>query len=253
MSFRRFSPFGILLGSLILLSLAAWTAPGAVRAPLDEGSPTATPTLKPPPDESWVIVDLPPDASQAQYGAEVWRLVCSACHGDRGQGLTAEWRSTWAPQDQNCWQSKCHGYNHPPDGFLLPYSPTVVGDNVLAHYGTALDLYDYILRYMPWHDPNSLPEKDVWAVTAHVLALNGINPGPELDAASAARIQLGGPPAPTPTPEETTAGPAAPEQSPLPPQPAPPQEPRTFPPLLLAGGAALLAALVILWVRQRRS
>ncbi|NPV77375.1 MAG: hypothetical protein HPY59_13515 [Anaerolineae bacterium] len=252
MAFRRFSPFGFLLGSLIFLSLAAWTTPDAVKSPLQEGGLTATPTLKPPPEKSWVIIDLPPDASQAQYGAEIWRLVCSACHGDRGQGLTAEWRSTWGHQDQNCWQSKCHGYNHPPDGFLLPYSPTVVGDNVLTHYGTVLDLYDYILRYMPWHDPNSLPEKDIWAVTAHVLALNGIDPGPELNAAQAARISLGGPLALARTPEEIAAGPLAPERSAVPLQPAPPQEPRTFKLLLLAGGAVLLAALATLWVRRRR-
>jgi len=44
----------------------------------------------PPTPESWITVDLPEDATQLQYGAEVYRLVCSACHAYDGTGLTDE-------------------------------------------------------------------------------------------------------------------------------------------------------------------
>ncbi len=91
------------LGAAVLLgSCQATKAPSLPTAgPATIGAPTAAP-----PTHEWVLVDLPASATQLQYGAEVYRLVCSACHGDHGQGLTDAWRATWAPSDQNCWQSK---------------------------------------------------------------------------------------------------------------------------------------------------
>jgi len=147
-----------------------------------------TPT---PPTREWVLVNLPADATQLEYGAEVYRLVCSACHGDHGQGLTGAWRATWAPSDQNCWQSKCHGPSHPPDGFVLPVAPAISGSGALSAFATAQDLHDFVQVSMPWQNPNSLTEKDSWSATAYVLKLNGIYPGPQLGAATAVGIRLG--------------------------------------------------------------
>lgn len=158
----------------------------AATRPASTVNPTATP-----PTREWVLVDLPADATQVQYGAEVYRLVCSACHGDRGQGLTDAWRATWAPKDQNCWQSKCHGANHPPDGFVLPVAPAIAGAGILAGFGDAQALHDFIQSEMPWQNPNSLTEKDSWSATAYVLKLNGIDPGPSLSPATAAGIRIG--------------------------------------------------------------
>ena len=133
---------------------------------------------------------MPPNASQLQYGAELYRLVCQDCHGDRGQGLTAEWRSTWAPADQNCWQAKCHSESHPVDGFVLPVAPPIVGQAVMNRFATASDLYELIQYEMPWYRPGSLTEKDAWAATAYVLKLNQIDPGPMLNSETASRILL---------------------------------------------------------------
>ena len=105
--------------------------------------------------------------------------MCSACHAHSGEGLTDAWRATWDPEDQNCWQSKCHAANHPPDGFELPIAPAVVGRQALAPFQTATDLHDYIQARMPWQEPNSLTEEEGWAVTAYVIKLNRMNP-PEL-------------------------------------------------------------------------
>lgn len=140
-------------------------------------------------EESWVIVDLPPDASQLEYGAEVYRLVCKACHGDKGQGLTDDWRAQWAPEDQNCWQSKCHAANHPPDGFSMPIAPAVVGPP-LQMFATAQDLYNYIHANMPWHNRGSLTEKESWSVTAYILKINDVDPGPLLSTETASQIPL---------------------------------------------------------------
>lgn len=151
---------------------------------------TAFPAAAMPPTREWVLVDLPASATQLQYGAEVYRLVCSACHGNQGQGLTDAWRATWAPSDQNCWQSKCHGPSHPPDGFQLPIAPAIAGSGTLSGFRSALDLHALIQYEMPWQNPNSLTEKDTWSVTAFVLEMNGIDPGPGLGPATAAKIHL---------------------------------------------------------------
>lgn len=184
-----FLPLLASLALVVMLGVSSWSSPGTI-IPLQDATPSADPaTTITPEEDSWIIVDLPPDATQLEYGTEVYRLVCKACHGDKGQGLTDDWRAQWNPRDQNCWQSKCHGGNHPPDGFYLPMSPAVVGPP-LQMFGTALDLYNYIHTYMPWHDPGSMTQKDSWSVTAYILKMNNIDPGPDLNPNTASEIRL---------------------------------------------------------------
>lgn len=187
----RFLPF---FGILILLPLSWYASqtPGSIQVTSTQ-TKTETAPMAPmmlPTSESWLTVDLPEDATQLQYGSEVYRLVCSACHAYDGTGLTDEWRATWGEESQNCWQSKCHALSHPPDGFYLPKAPPVVGPVIPALFETANDLYEYIYHKMPWHNPESLTEEEAWSVTAFVLVLNEIDPGPLLDAESAPNIRL---------------------------------------------------------------
>jgi cytochrome c5 len=174
----------------IMLGVSSWVSPGTI-VPLQQATATLPPEVPvmPPEEDSWIIVDLPPDSTQLEYGAEVYRLVCKACHGDKGQGLTDDWRAQWAPEDQNCWQSKCHGGNHPSDGFYMPMSPAVVGPP-LVMFDTALDLYNYIHIYMPWHDRGSMTVKESWSVTAYILKINNIDPGSDLNPGTASQIRL---------------------------------------------------------------
>ena len=182
-------PVLVVLSLIIVLAISSWISLGTI-APLQQATPTSMPAATiPPTEDSWVIVDLPEDATQLEYGKEVYRLVCKACHGDKGQGLTGDWRAQWEPEDQNCWQSKCHALNHPPDGFYMPQVPAVVGQPI-RDFGTALNLYYYNHNYMPWHDRGSMTEKESWSVTAYILKINGIDPGFELNAESAAQILL---------------------------------------------------------------
>ena len=171
----------------ILFGVSSWTSPDTI-VPLQQATATVLPEYTPT-EDSWIIVDLPPGSTQLEYGAEVYRLVCKACHGDKGQGLTDDWRAQWAPKDQNCWQSKCHAANHPPDGFYMPMSPAVVGPPVMI-FDTALDLYSYTHNYMPWHDRGSMTEKESWSVTAYILKINNIDPGPDLNSTTASQIRL---------------------------------------------------------------
>lgn len=157
------SPLFVIL-LFVVVGLVIWArANSTASSPLLLPAATASPTQK-----SWLILpDLPSTATQADVGAEIYRLVCSSCHGNRGQGLTDEWRAEWNPQDQNCWQSKCHAANHPPEGFILPhYVPPVIGPGTLSRFETTLDLYNYVRITMPWHDPNSLLESEYWQLTA---------------------------------------------------------------------------------------
>jgi len=144
-------------------------------------------------EASWIFLDDSfAESPQVEAGAEIYRLVCSACHGDMGQGFTDEWLATWAPEDRNCWQSKCHGEIHPPDGFELPrYSPPVKGAIIPALFNTAFDLYQYNKQSMPWHAPGTMQDEEYWQVTAFLLDLNGVDLGDTvLDANTAAGIMV---------------------------------------------------------------
>jgi hypothetical protein len=57
-------------------------------------------------------------------------------------------------------------------------------------FKTALELYNYNHQAMPWHRPGSLTVSDDWSVTAYLLQLNGIDPGPELTSETAAKIAV---------------------------------------------------------------
>ena len=135
--------------------------------------------------------ELPPNPSQADLGAEPYRQICLACHGDWGQGLTEEWRSTW-DEDKNCWQSKCHASNHPPWGFEFPQSvPAVLGPDALHRFSTAASLYENIQNTMPWWNPGSLTTEDAWAITAYLMRERGeFGDDAELNTGNAAVYRL---------------------------------------------------------------
>lgn len=183
-------PLLLLLLSVLLLFLHQ---PSQTQA--DE---SATPTR-----ESWIILpEMPETATQADYGAEIYRLVCRDCHGDVGQGLTEQWRMKgFAPDDQNCWQAKCHASTHPIDGFKMPqYVPPLAGAEALSRFNTSLDMFNYMRVAMPYHNPGSLLEREYWQLTAFIVQMNGLAlPVPPLDETTAAQLRLH-PDRPLPTP-----------------------------------------------------
>jgi hypothetical protein len=134
----------------------------------------------------------PANPSQADLGAVAYWLSCMVCHGDRGQGLTEEWRAVAGQEDMNCWQSRCHASNHPPEGFVLPaYAPSIIGTGSLSRFNTAADLHTFILERMPWQAPGVLDEETYWQLTAFLLRANDFNLGSELlSLQNAAQVQL---------------------------------------------------------------
>jgi hypothetical protein len=97
-----------------------------------------------------------------------------ACHGNWGQGLTDEWREIGFGEDMNCWQSKCHASNHPPQGFEFPREvPPLLGKNALIRIADAKELYQTIYETMPWWAPGSLTEEEAINLTAYIMRARG--------------------------------------------------------------------------------
>lgn len=135
---------------------------------------------------------MPAGPSQPDLGTLDYWLNCMACHGDKAQGLTDEWRAAWGPEEMNCWQSKCHASNHPEEGFVFPkFAPNLVRPDSLNRFITAQDYFDYISIEMPWWNPGSLEEVEYWRLTAYLLRENGVEIIGDLNTDNAASIILG--------------------------------------------------------------
>jgi hypothetical protein len=116
--------------------------------------------------------------TQVELGHHEYWMSCMICHGDKGQGLTEEWRSVLDPADMNCWQSKCHAPNHPPEGFQIPrQAPMIIGPGALTGYQTATDLFEYLRVKMPWAFPGLFDDPAYWQLTAYLAEANSIDTG----------------------------------------------------------------------------
>jgi quinol-cytochrome oxidoreductase complex cytochrome b subunit/mono/diheme cytochrome c family protein len=157
----------LIFGGLVFASLSVQASPSQITP--------ATPTfditrLAQPPTV------YPPD--QADNGAQIYWGMCSACHGDRGQGLTAEWRDLYAPNERDCWQSGCHGSDFPINSFGIPQTgvPPLAGQGKLARFSNAFELQSFIHGNMPFFPAGSLTSEEALTLAAYVLQINGMQP-----------------------------------------------------------------------------
>lgn len=167
------------LGIGFLLAALIFTSARADEGEDDPAPISITDRLAAPP--------MPANPGQADLGAQVYYQVCMACHGDKGQGLTEEWRAVWE-EDANCWQSRCHASNHPPQGFEFPRTccKAVLGANTLTNFRTAEQLHTYLINTMPWWNPGYLQADEYWQLTAYLLREHGALPqGVTLDVGNA--------------------------------------------------------------------
>jgi hypothetical protein len=135
----------------------------------------ATPVNTLSPFERLAEPTLPAQASQADQGAQDFWLYCLPCHGDKGQGLTDEFRTTYPPEEEYCWERGCHGEVPYESGFTLPNKiPAVIGQSTLAKFSDAAQLNSYVRATMPFWKPGSLTEEEAWRVTAFMLRENGL-------------------------------------------------------------------------------
>ena len=94
---------------------------------------------------------LPSGRGTATEGEVVYAANCQACHGEKGVG---------GPND-----ALVGGI-----GSLAPGKAPV--KTVGSYWPYATTLFDYIRRAMPWTQPRSLSDTDVYALTAYILAQN---------------------------------------------------------------------------------
>ena len=173
-------PFGIAL----LLAGLFFDSGVANSTPLqEEATPTPNRLAEP---------TLPALPSQADHGAQVYWLSCLPCHGDKGQGLTDEFRTTYPPEEQYCWNRGCHGEVPYEQGFTIPKTiPALIGPTTLAKFTDAAQLHAYIRAAMPFWKPGSLTDEDAWRVTAFLLRQNHLwDDTTELNASNAASVKI---------------------------------------------------------------
>jgi S-disulfanyl-L-cysteine oxidoreductase SoxD len=95
---------------------------------------------------------LPPGSGTALKGASIYEQKCQACHGAKGAGQ---------PNDR-----LVGGH-----GTLASKAPV---RTVGSYWPYATTVFDYVRRSMPYVQPQSLTNDEVYAVTAYLLHLNGI-------------------------------------------------------------------------------
>lgn len=95
---------------------------------------------------------LPAGSGTAAQGAKVYEAKCQTCHGPKAVGKPAD----------------------PLVGGVGTLASGKAQRTVGSYWPYATTLFDYTRRAMPTTAPLSLTNDEVYAVTAYVLALNGI-------------------------------------------------------------------------------
>lgn len=155
-----------ILFSLPLLVLLGFSPFPATLAEQDSVSPT--PTYDP-------LVEplLPDNPTEYELGRNLYWHWCMTCHGDRGQGLTDEFRGIWPPDHQNCWGRGCHGGRQEDPGFPIPtIVPALVDDAHLAQFSSVRDLADFLAETHPPQSPGILKSEEYRAIALFVFTMN---------------------------------------------------------------------------------
>lgn len=96
---------------------------------------------------------LPAGRGTGHEGKALYQALCAACHGVRGEGV-------------GDFAALAGGI-----GSLATATPVLT---VGSYWPYATTLWDYIRRAMPYMAPGMLTPDQVYALTAYVLALNGV-------------------------------------------------------------------------------
>ena len=109
--------FLVLLAGLFFLPNLLKSDPGFVQDPKSnwKPQPAITPTV-----DRLAIPVLPEHPTQVELGSSLYYYHCMPCHGDRGQGLTDEWREVWEEDHQDCWAKGCHSFRDQDEVFTIP-------------------------------------------------------------------------------------------------------------------------------------
>lgn len=120
---------------------------------------------------------LPAGRGTAAEGAVLYAAQCAMCHGAEGLGMPPAF-------------PRLLGRDPKAEDFAFaddPKLPKTIGN----YWPYATTLFDYIRRAMPLTAPGSLTDDQVYALTAYLLAADGvISKETTLDAASLAAVKM---------------------------------------------------------------
>jgi cytochrome c len=156
----------------LVLVAALLIAPLAVAADAPKLGEPATPADL----AAWDIsiapdgIGLPPGRGTSAEGEAIYAGKCQACHGEKGAGK-------------------------PNDVLVGGVGSLAAGQTPVKTVGSywpyATTLFDYIRRAMPYNEPKSLTAEETYAVSAYILALNGIIGASDvLDAQSLPKVKM---------------------------------------------------------------
>lgn len=167
-SHRRALPLIAIAFTIIGVMLIGFRG-AAANSMILQPSPSPTPLL-----DRLAAPVMPASPTPIDLGRMVYYMNCMPCHGDRGQGLTDEWRAVYEDH-QNCWERGCHGGREGDQGYPLPRTiPAVIGSPpILARFQTSNDLYDYLRLTHPPQRPGALTADEYRNVTAFVWWSSG--------------------------------------------------------------------------------
>ena len=111
--------------------------------------------------------NLPAGRGSVEQGARLYAMHCAACHGAKG---------IEGPAARLAGSDGFIGWSDPLRPLRVRKYPLQVL-SVGAMWPYATTVFDYVRRGMPMHAPKSLTDDEVYAITAHLLHLNGLVPG----------------------------------------------------------------------------
>jgi S-disulfanyl-L-cysteine oxidoreductase SoxD len=112
--------------------------------------------------------NLPPGSGKAAEGAKIFADKCALCHGDNGRGGIAV-RLVGGPPKASL------------DG----------GKTIANYWPYATTLFDFIRRAMPFTQPRSLTDQEVYSLAAYLLAANKlIGEDDEINALTLPKVRM---------------------------------------------------------------
>jgi cytochrome c len=112
---------------------------------------------------------LPPGSGTPAAGAQVYSLKCATCHGPQGEGLLNDRLAGGQGTLDTSAAIRT-------TGSYWPYATTI---------------FDYVRRAMPYLQPHSLTGDEAYALTAHLLHLNGVIDADEvMNSESLPRVEM---------------------------------------------------------------
>jgi S-disulfanyl-L-cysteine oxidoreductase SoxD len=112
---------------------------------------------------------LPPGNGTAAQGAPIYAEKCALCHGINAEGGIAVTLTGGSPLTNGIDTAK----------------------TIANFWPVSTTLFDYIRRAMPWTQPRTLTDQEVYALTAYVLAINDIiDDADEMNAETLPRVQM---------------------------------------------------------------